>query len=74
MYFAQRKRRRASRRRLLDHLGLAPISMLAIEATDEWLVCRSYISQKSMVTLSDSGPEKDISPDNNDEEVDLIAA
>jgi hypothetical protein len=48
--------------------------MLAIEANDEWLVGRSYISQKSMATLSDPGPEKEISTDNNDKEVELIAA
>ena len=47
--------------------------MLAIEANDEWLVGRSYISQKSMATLSDSGPKKDLSLDQN-EEVELIAA
>jgi hypothetical protein len=41
---------------------------------DEWLVGRSYISQKSMATLSDRGAEKQISLDNNDKEVDLIAA
>jgi hypothetical protein len=49
--------------------------MLAIEANDEWLVGRSYISQKSMATLSDRGPQKDISlNNNNDKEVELIAA
>jgi hypothetical protein len=48
--------------------------MLAIEANDEWLVGRSYISQKSMATLSDRGPEKDSSLDTNDKEVELIAA
>jgi hypothetical protein len=48
--------------------------MLAIEANDEWLVGRSYISQKSMATLSDHGSEKEISLDNNDKEVDLIGA
>ena len=46
--------------------------MLAIEANDEWLVGRSYISQKSMATLSDPVSEKDISLDNNDKEVELI--
>jgi hypothetical protein len=40
--------------------------MLAIEANDEWLVGRRYISQKSMATLGDRGPEKDMSLDNND--------
>jgi hypothetical protein len=48
--------------------------MLAIEANDEWLVGRSYISQKSMAALSESGSEKDLSLDNNDKEVELIAA
>jgi hypothetical protein len=47
--------------------------MLAIEANDEWLVGRSYISQKSMATLSDREAEKDLSP-NQDKEVKLIAA
>ncbi len=47
--------------------------MLAIEANDEWLVGRSYISQKSMATLSDPVSEKDLSP-NHDKEVELIAA
>jgi hypothetical protein len=47
--------------------------MLAIEANDEWLVGRSYISQKSMATLSDRVSEKDLSLD-QDKEVDLIAA
>jgi hypothetical protein len=49
------------------------VSMLAIEANDEWLVGRSYISQKSMATLSDHGSEE-ISLDNNNKEVELIAA
>src|SRR3954454_4935456 len=48
-------------------------SMLAIEANDEWLVGRSYISQKSMATLSDRVSEKDLSLE-QDEEVELIAA
>jgi hypothetical protein len=47
--------------------------MLAIEANDEWLVGRAYISQKSMATLSDRGSQE-ISLDNNDKEVELIAA
>jgi putative transposase len=34
------------------------VSMLAIEANDEWLVGRSYISQKSMAILSDHGPKE----------------
>ncbi|MFL6018714.1 MAG: IS256 family transposase [Gaiellaceae bacterium] len=68
--------------RRTDVVGIFPddaslirlVSMLAIEANDEWLVGRSYISQKSMATLSDRGSEKEISLDNNDKEVELIAA
>ena len=48
--------------------------MLAIEANDEWLVGRSYISQKSMAALSDRVAEKDHSLENNEQEVELIAA
>jgi len=47
--------------------------MLAIEANDEWLVGRSYISQKSMAPLRDAASEQDLSPD-QDKEVELIAA
>ena len=47
--------------------------MLAIEANDEWLVGRSYISQKSMGTLSDPRPEP-INSLNQEKEVELIAA
>ena len=50
------------------------VSMLAIEANDEWLVGRSYISQKSMATLSDSGPEKDTNLNEEGKEAELIAA
>jgi hypothetical protein len=46
--------------------------MRASEANDEWRVGRAYISQKSMATLSDRGPEKDISLQNKDKEVELI--
>jgi putative transposase len=67
--------------RRTDVVGIFPddaslirlVSMLAIEANDEWLVGRSYISQKSMATLRDRGPEKDLSQD-QDKEVELIAA
>jgi len=67
--------------RRTDVVGIFPddaslirlVSMLAIEANDEWLVGRSYISQKSMATLSDRGSEKEISLD-QDKEVELIAA
>ena len=47
--------------------------MLAIEANDEWLVGRAYISQKSMATLSDAVSENDLSL-GDDKEVELIAA
>ena len=68
--------------RRTDVVGIFPddaslirlVSMLAIEANDEWLVGRAYISQKSMAALSDRGAEKEISLDNNDKEVELIAA
>jgi putative transposase len=67
--------------RRTDVVGIFPddaslirlVSMLAIEANDEWLVGRSYISQKSMATLSDRVVEKDLSLD-QDKEVELIAA
>ena len=67
--------------RRTDVVGIFPddaslirlVSMLAIEANDEWLVGRSYISQKSMGTLWDRGPEEDIHLD-HDKEVELIAA
>jgi putative transposase len=68
--------------RRTDVVGIFPddaslirlVSMLAIEANDEWLVGRAYISQQSMATLSDPVSEKEISLDNNDKEVELIAA
>ena len=67
--------------RRTDVVGIFPddaalirlVSMLAIEANDEWLVGRSYISQKSMATLRDAVSTKDLSLD-PDKEVDLIAA
>ena len=67
--------------RRTDVVGIFPddaalirlVSMLAIEANDEWLVGRSYISQKSMATLSDPGPQNDLSQD-QDKEAQLIAA
>ena len=54
--------------RRTDVVGIFPddaslirlVSMLAIEANDEWLVGRSYISQKSMGTLRQRGSETDI--------------
>jgi transposase-like protein len=67
--------------RRTDVVGIFPddaslirlVSMLAIEANDEWLVGRSYISQKSMATLSERVSEKDLSHD-QDKEVEIIAA
>ena len=55
--------------RRTDVVGIFPddaslirlVSMLAIEANDEWLVGRSYISQKSMATLERPRTEKEIS-------------
>jgi putative transposase len=67
--------------RRTDVVGIFPddaslirlVSMLAIEANDEWLVGRSYISQKSMATLSNPRPERNI-PLDQEKEVELIAA
>jgi putative transposase len=67
--------------RRTDVVGIFPddasvirlVSMLAIEANDEWLVGRSYISQKSMATLSDPRPVPNNSL-NQEQEVELIAA
>jgi transposase-like protein len=66
--------------RRTDVVGIFPddaslirlVSMLANEAKDKWLVRRSYISQKSMATLSERVSEKDLSRD-QDKEVELIA-
>jgi transposase-like protein len=69
--------------RRTDVVGIFPdnasvirlVSMLAIEANDEWLVGRSYISQKSMATLWERGPEKTLPLKTHEEEVtELIAA
>jgi putative transposase len=67
--------------RRTDVVGIFPadgslirlVSMLAIEANDEWLVGRSYVSQKSMSTLFDRGPEEK-PPINEEKEVELLAA
>jgi transposase-like protein len=68
--------------RRTDVVGIFPddpslirlVSMLAIEANDERLVGRSYISQGSMATLYETRSEKSL-PLNTDEEVaELIAA
>ena len=68
--------------RRTDVVGIFPddaslirlVSMLAIEANDEWLVGRSYISQKSMATLWDHGAKEDLSLEEQDKEAQLIAA
>ncbi len=66
--------------RRTDVVGIFPddssvirlVSMLAIEANDEWLVGRSYISQQSMATLYT--PATDLQQHAEEEEVELIAA
>jgi putative transposase len=51
------------------------VSMLAIEANDEWLVGRVYISQKSMATLDVTSDPRTLALKESQEEVDqLIAA
>jgi transposase-like protein len=67
--------------RRTDVVGIFPddpslirlVSMLAIEANDEWLVGRSYISQGSMATLYETRVERTLSPDINDKEVTELA-
>ena len=68
--------------RRTDVVGIFPddasvirlVSMLAIEANDEWLVERSYISLKSMASLY-ATPDRETLPPQSKEEVDeLIAA
>ncbi len=57
--------------RRTDVVGIFPddasvvrlVSMLAIEANDEWLVGRAYISQKSMATLYALQNSSTISPE-----------
>ena len=69
-------------KRRTDVVGIFPddpslirlVSMLAIEANDEWLVGRSYISRQSMATLYETRSEKTLPPKTEEEEVtDLIA-
>jgi putative transposase len=68
--------------RRTDVVGIFPddpslirlVSMLAIEANDEWLVGRSYISQGSMATLYETRVDRTLSPDNNDKEVTELTA
>ena len=68
--------------RRTDVVGIFPddasvirlVSMLAIEANDEWLVGRSYISQQSMATLYTPPVDKRLEQRTEQEEVELIAA
>jgi putative transposase len=68
--------------RRTDVVGIFPddaslirlVSMLAIEANDEWLVGRSYISQKSMAALYETRSDKTLPPQTQEEVSDLIAA
>jgi transposase-like protein len=68
--------------RRTDVVGIFPddpslirlVSMLAIEANDEWLVGRSYISQGSMATLYETRADRTLSTDINDKEVTELAA
>ena len=50
------------------------VSMLAIEANDEWLVGRSYISRGSMTTLYETRSEKTLPPRTKEEVTELAAA
>jgi putative transposase len=50
------------------------VSMLAIEANDEWLVGRSYIGQKSRETLWNDAAEKPLPLKTEEELSELIAA
>lgn len=68
--------------RRTDVVGIFPddasvirlVSMLAIEANDEWLVGRCYISQKSMATLWADSAEKALPLKTDEEVTELIAA
>jgi transposase-like protein len=68
--------------RRTDVVGIFPddaslirlVSMLAIEANDEWLVGRSYISQRSMATLYETRTDRTLSSEINDKEVAELAA
>jgi transposase-like protein len=67
--------------RRTDVVGIFPddasvirlVSMLAIEANDEWLVGRSYISQGSMATLYETRTDASL-PSRSEEEVAELAA
>jgi hypothetical protein len=48
--------------------------MLAIEANDEWLVGRSYISRQSMATLYDKQSARSLSSRSEEEVAELAAA
>lgn len=50
------------------------VSMLAIEANDEWLVGRSYISKQSMGTLYETQSETTLPLKTEEEASELIAA
>jgi putative transposase len=69
--------------RRTDVVGIFPddasvirlVSMLAIEANDEWLVGRAYISQKSMALLDATSVPDALAHNQDSEEVtELIAA
>jgi transposase-like protein len=68
--------------RRTDVVGIFPddpslirlVSMLAIEANDEWLVGRSYISQSSMQALYDSRSDERIGKPSSEETTELAAA
>ncbi len=68
--------------RRTDVIGIFPddaslirlVSMLAIEANDEWLVGRSYISQGSMATLYDNRSGGSLSFRSEEEVAELAAA
>ena len=68
--------------RRTDVVGIFPddaslirlVSMLAIEANDEWLVGRSYISQGSMATLYDRQGDPSLSSRSEQEVAELAAA
>ena len=67
------RRRRDLPRRRLSVIRL--VSMLAIEANDEWLVGRAYISQKSMALLdATTVPDKLADHQDQQEVAELIAA
>jgi putative transposase len=68
--------------RRTDVVGIFPddpslirlVSMLAIEANDEWLVGRSYISRRSMTALYETRSEKTLPPRTEEEVTELAAA